>query len=315
MSLSSIKTVGVIGLGQMGLPMASNLARKGFRVLGHDINPLSPQACARIGVEFTKPSRLWSEAEVVLLSLPTEKILRSLALDPQGFASGPVRGRVVIDTTTATVALAKEIAAACSASDGAYLDAPVTGGVYGAEQGSLSVMCGGEAADFDRALPVLQAIGSNLVHVGPSGCGQAAKMVNQLLMAAIYVSVAESFAFAAKLGADVEKVYQAVEHGGARSNLLSGIKANLLAGVTQSIGNVDQHGKDVDYALDEANRIHHPLPLAAAVQQAYHQARALGCGHLWSGELWAAQEKILGIKLTDTIRGRKRLNPDQHVPA
>jgi len=294
--------VGVVGLGQMGRPMAANLLRKGFSPFGYDVHAPALESAVRAGLRAAdSPLEVLRQADVVILSLPTEAVLEQVMLGPQGLAGASVRGKILVDTTTTTVSLAQDLAKAVASHGGTFLDAPVTGGSAGAEAGTLTFMVGGEGADFERVRPVLNALGATLVHAGGSGQGQAAKMVNQMLMAAIYVSVAESFAFAVQLGADISKVYAAVENGGGQSRLLGSIKEYMLSGRTRENGNIDQHGKDIDYVMAEANRRHLTLPLTSQVHEFYNLSRTLGYGRVWSGDMWAVWEKILGIKFTNTI--------------
>ncbi len=306
---TSNPVIACIGLGKMGQPMATNLVRRDFVTFGFDPNN---DPSATIGGGFhcsASAADACTRADVVILSLPTERILEQVLLGPNGIPSSSLHGKVVIDTTTTTVSMAQRIAATLAAQHCAFLDSPVTGGVSGAENGTLSIMIGGETAAFERCRNVYSALGTNIVHVGPSGHGQAAKMVNQMLMAAIYSSVAEGFAFAAQLGVDVAKIYEAVENGGAQSKMLTAIKPNLLAGVTHQVGNVTQHGKDLDYVMDEANRRALYLPITSAVHGFYNLARSLGFGEIWSGEMWAVWEKLLNIDLTATIQSNAAPEP------
>lgn len=304
--LAEPPTVGVIGLGQMGRPMSANLVRRGFATSGYDVNETALAAAAATGVQNEASARaVLTRSHVVILSLPTEQALETLLVGEGGLCEEDLSGRILVDTTTTTVSLAESMARAVAARGGAFLDAPVTGGVSGAEKGNLTIMVGGDAAAFAEARPVLEAIGERLVHVGPSGHGQVAKMVNQMLMAAIYTSVAEAFAFAAQMGADVSRVYEAVEHGGAESRLLSAIKPSLLNGTVSNNGNLNQHGKDIDYVMAEAIRRQLYLPVAGAVHAFFQMSRSLGFGQVRCHEMWAVWEKLLDIRIKDTV------NPDE----
>jgi 3-hydroxyisobutyrate dehydrogenase-like beta-hydroxyacid dehydrogenase len=303
----NIRTVGMVGLGQMGLPMAENLQRRGFRTVGCDVVPAAAELARGRGITVLADARaVFCESNVTVLSLPTQEVLRNVVLGENGLLREAAQGKVIVDTTTATPTLAQELARAVAAAGGAFLDAPVTGGTLGAEKATLSIMLGGESDVIARVHPVLEALGTNIVHIGPSGHGQVAKMVNQMLMAAIYTSVAEGFAFAGQFGADVAKVFAAIENGGARSKLLSDIGPRLIAGTTRDNGNLAQHGKDVDYVMLEANQRKLFLPITAAVHEFYQLSRTLGFGVKSSHDMWTVWEKVLGIDLTETI---KRENP------
>jgi len=302
-----VGTVGVIGLGRMGRPMAANLVRRGFETFGFDVDPAATDAVRSVGVQNVPTAAgLVRRAQVVILSLPDERVLEALVTGPGGLMHEPMQGKVIVDTTTTTVTMAERLAGEVSSEGGFFLDAPVTGGVGGAEKGTLCMMIGGDAAAFAHALPVLQALATTVVHVGPSGHGQVAKMVNQMLMAALFTSVAESFAFAAHFGTDLAKVYEAVEHGGAESRLLSAIKRSLLNGTVSTNGNLNQHAKDLDYAMTEAIRRQIPLPVTGAVHGFYQLSRSLGFGNIRCHEMWAVWEKLLGPKVTidDKVRSQ-----------
>lgn len=294
---ASLRTV-VVGLGRMGFPMAANLQKAGFTVGGYDVRTEARAAAAAQGIAIAdSAAEAVHGADVAVLSLPTETVLRSLMTGPGGLATPALAGRIVVDTTTTTIEVAEEMASAVADCGGLYLDAPVTGGVAGAEAGTLTFMVGGDDEAFHRARPVLAALGTRLVKVGPTGHGQAAKMVNQLLMGAIYVSMGEAFSFARRMGVDLTKVYEAVEQGGAQSRLLSLNKEAILAGRLRENGNLAQHGKDIGYVVEEAHRRQIPLPLTAgAVHEFFKLARALGCGNYAAGDMWAVWERVLGAR-------------------
>jgi 2-hydroxy-3-oxopropionate reductase len=293
-----VGSVGVIGLGRMGRPMAANLVRRGFETLGFDVQPAATEAARAAGVQIAlTPAGVMQRVEVVILSLPDERVLDRLVTGPGGLVHESMQGTIIVDTTTTTVAMAERLAGAVSAAGGCYLDAPVTGGVGGAEKGTLCMMIGGDAAACARARPFLQALASTVVHVGPAGHGQVAKMVNQMLMAALFTSVAEAFAFAARFGTDLSKVYEAVEHGGAESRLLSAIKPSLLNGTVSTNGNLNQHGKDIDYVMTEAIRRQFPLPITSAAHGFFQLARSLGFGDIRCHEMWAVWKHLHQMKL------------------
>ncbi|HSV72451.1 MAG TPA: NAD(P)-dependent oxidoreductase [Chthonomonadales bacterium] len=296
------RAVAVIGLGAMGGPMAANLARKGFRAVGYDPRSEAMERAVAADVEVAPSAAdAFAMTDTALLSLPTQETMEEVVLGAGGLLPH-VAGRCIVDATTTTMEAAQRVARAVEAAGGAFLDAPVSGGSAGARDGTLCVMVGGDPEQFRAQRDVLEAIGATVVHVGPCGHGQVAKMVNQMLMAAIYVSVAEGFAFAAKLGADVRSVYAAIEKGGCRSMLLDAIKPNLLSGALSTGGNLAMHGKDIDYVMAEVTRRKLHMPLIAEVHAFYSLARSLGFGDVWSGEMWAVWERLLGIDLTATIR-------------
>ncbi|MFN3728114.1 MAG: NAD(P)-dependent oxidoreductase [Fimbriimonadaceae bacterium] len=277
--------VGVLGLGAMGSRMAARLAAAGHDVCGYDPHPNSAASEIELMTDEIETVR---RAETVLLSLPNQNV----QADVVEKILGAVAGRTIVDTTTTTPTRAMDTARRLSEHGAEFLDAPVTGGTGGAENGTLTVMVGGEQAVLESQMPALSAMGSRIVHIGPHGHGQIAKMVNQLLMAAIYASVGESFALASRWGADISRVYEAVEYGGGQSFLLSAMKADMLAGRIQTEGNLAQHGKDVEYALTEAQRSRAYVPISSAVQQLFRLACVLGLDRAAAGNLWAVWHKL-----------------------
>jgi 2-hydroxy-3-oxopropionate reductase len=297
-----VKHTGIIGLGNMGLPMARNLLKTGYSVHVYDINSdrmdiLSAEGAAALD----SPQQVAQKSEVIVLSLPNIPILEAVIAGPGGLLELDLHGKTIIDTTTATMEVAKELAAKVARQGGIFLDSPVTGGAVGAANGTLNIMVGGDQSAFDQHIDVFEALGSNVVYIGESGHGQVSKLVNQLMMGAIYCSVSESFAFASHLGVDVARVYQAVEFGGAKSGLLSGMKHRILSGQYGGKNYLAQHGKDIDYAMDEANRHHSFMPIASAVHEVWNLARNKGYGSLDSHSIFAVWEDILGKKLNETI--------------
>lgn len=302
-----MKTVGCIGLGNMGKPMARNLLAKGFRVVVFDVE--KPRVEELAGEGAVRAATLFeaaAQSEVLLLSLPNIQVLRTVLTGPDGVLMGEVAGKTIIDTTTATLQITKELADLAKAKDVSFLDAPVTGGVGGAEKGTLTMMVGGDQSAFEQHIDVFNALGSNIVYVGESGHGQISKMVNQLLMGSIYCSVAEAFGFASQLGVDVSKVFQAVENGGARSAVLSSMKQPILSGEYGGGFYLAQHGKDIDYVMDEANRWHSYMPITSAVHEVWNLARTMGFDELNSQSMFAVWERLLNKKLNSTVRGAEK---------
>jgi 2-hydroxy-3-oxopropionate reductase len=195
-----------------------------------------------------------------------------------------------------------ELAARVAEEGGWFLDSPVTGGSEGSRKATLSIMVGGDQDAFNRQKDVYEAMGSNIVYFGESGHGQISKMVNQMLMAAIYCSVAEAFAFASQAGVDIAKIYDAIEFGGAESKLFSGMKKTILSGEVVINNNLAIHAKDIDYAMEAANKLHAYLPITASTHEIFNIARIKGLSNIWSGSLFTIWEDLLQKKLNSTIR-------------
>lgn len=283
----------------MGQGLAGNVARK-FAALGYDTADDACDRAAAQGVSIcASPNEVLEMSDVVILSLPTEKVVNAVISESIG--SGSLAGTVIFDTSTTTPEMAESLSRQCVSLDSNYLDAPVTGGIVGAESGELSIMVGGDKEAFESNLDVLQAIGNTITRIGPSGHGQVAKMVNQMLMAAIYTSVNEAFGFAVQHGADIEKIFRAVEGGGGRSMLLNNMKKSMLEGTLHSDFSLRQHGKDITYAMKAASRKGIELPITSGVDAFFRRSCEAGFEKIWAGEMWAVWEKLFGVNFRDTI--------------
>lgn len=297
------KKAGIIGLGKMGAAMAGTLLRRGFDVYAFDTCELAMRKASARGVKLLgSNNEVFVQCHVTILSLPTELVVHEVVLGPGGLAECDTKGKIIIDTSTTTASMAEKVAARMAELGCGFLDAPVSGGTTGAEDGTLTIMIGGDAGIFRSQLDVFEAIGARVVYIGPSGHGQVCKMVNQLLMGAIYTSANEAFALAAQCGADISRIYEAVEVGGGKSGLLSGMKEHMLTGVVSENKGLAQHGKDIDYVIEEAACRGISLPVTSSVHEFFNIARSMGFGGIGPGEMWAVWEKILGLKFTRTIR-------------
>ena len=279
------------------------LFRSGFSVTVFDINELPVKELVGMGALGAKsPHEVASNSEVVVVSLPNVHVLADVIQGPNGILSADFGGKTIIDTTSATLAGTRELAEKVAASGGWMLDSPVTGGSDGSKKATLSIMVGGDFDAFTKQQDVYDAIGNNIVYIGESGHGQISKMVNQMLMAAIYCSVTEAFAFASQAGVDIAKIYDAIEFGGAQSKLLSGMKKTLLSGEVVINDNLAIHGKDIDCAMEAANKIHAYIPITASTHEIFNIARIKGLGNIWSGSMYTIWEDMLQKKLNSTIK-------------
>src|SRR5215213_5779842 len=200
--------IGFIGLGNMGLPMAQNLLKAGYQVEGCDINNESVQklvSAGGAGVETPKIAA--SRADVVITMLPSGKEVREVYLDPVGIIASANPGTLLIDSSTIDVDTARLVANTAAASSLPMIDAPVSGGVAGAQAGTLTFMVGGEEDAFKRAHPILEQMGKSIVHAGSPGNGQAAKICNNMILGVSMIAVSEAFVLAEKLGLDAQKLF------------------------------------------------------------------------------------------------------------
>ncbi|GAB4134315.1 MAG: 3-hydroxyisobutyrate dehydrogenase [Rhodothalassiaceae bacterium] len=199
--------IGVIGLGNMGLPMARNLVKAGYAVAGFDLSPTQRAAFAESGGEaVSSPGEI--SAEIFVTMLPAGRHVREVYLGPDGLLAQARTGTLFIDSSTIDVRTAREVADAAKAAGHLMVDAPVSGGVAGAEAGTLTFMVGGDVQAFDAARPVLSAMGAKIVHAGGPGNGQAAKICNNMLLAITMIGTSEAFALARRLGLSDEKFFE-----------------------------------------------------------------------------------------------------------
>jgi len=213
--------VGVIGLGKMGKPMTRNLLKAGFDVTVHNRSTDAVIELVEAGaVDGHDPKSVAEQSDVVLTSLPDPAAVRSVYLEDNGLIAHARTGHIFIDTSTVDPGLSRELHKSLADKGAAFLDAPVSGGVAGAEAGTLTIMVGGDADAFERASTILEAIGQLLHHVGPSGSGTVIKLANQLLVGINMAAVAEAMVFGVKAGADPEKMLEVLSTSFGGSKML-----------------------------------------------------------------------------------------------
>lgn len=259
--------VAVIGLGTMGAPMAANLRKGGCEVVVHNRTRGREEALVLQGAtRAASPREAAAGADVVLSCVSDTPDAEAVLLDPKdGVIAGAAAGTLVIDCSTISPAGARRIAAALAARRIGFVDAPVSGGSEGAQKATLAIMCGGTEDDFARAKPVLEKIGKSIVHVGPVGCGQIAKAVNQVVIAGTYQAVAEGLCLAKKAGADPARVVAAIENGAAASWVMANRSKNMRDDRYPLGFRVRLHRKDLAIALDTARQVGLPMPSASYV--------------------------------------------------
>ena len=275
--------VAFIGLGVMGYPMAGHLARRG----GHDLtvyNRTGPKAekwVAEYGGKSAPTPRAAAEgADFVFSCVGNDDDLRSVTIGPGGAFEGMKKGAVFIDNTTASAIVARELDAAARSGGFNSLDAPVSGGQAGAENGQLTVMVGGEPDTFERAKPIINCYAKMVGLMGPAGSGQLTKMVNQLCIAGLVEGLAEGIHFARKAGLDVEQVIGVISKGAAQSWQMENRYKTMTAGKFDFGFAVDWMRKDLAITLQEARKNGAKLPVAALVDQFYSEVQAMG-GRRW----------------------------------
>jgi 3-hydroxyisobutyrate dehydrogenase len=271
-----------LGLGVMGYPMARHLKAK-----GHDVtvyNRTQAKAHKWVGEHgghaAPTPQAAAEGQDIVFCCVGNDDDLRQVTLGEHGAFAAMSKGSIFVDHTTASADAARELSAAATASGFAFLDAPVSGGQAGAENGQLTVMVGGEQTAFDRAEPVIQSYARACRLLGPSGAGQLAKMMNQICIAGIVQGLAEAIHFGKSAGMDVEAVIEVISKGAAQSWQMDNRHKTMLAGKYDFGFAVDWMRKDLGIVLDEARNNHARLPLTALVDQFYGEVQAMG-GRRW----------------------------------
>lgn len=270
-------TIAFIGLGVMGYPMAGHLARAGHRVRVWNRTAEKARAWAQdhSGAAFETIAEAVADCEAVAMCVGDDADVRAVAVP----AIAALRqGAVLIDHTTASASLARELDAACVARGAGFVDAPVSGGQAGAENAQLSIMCGGADEAFAKAEPVMAVYAKAVTHLGPAGAGQLTKMVNQLCIAGVLQGLAEGVHFAHKAGLDMGLVLEAISKGAAQSWQMDNRAMTMSRGAFEFGFAVDWMRKDLRIALEEARSNGARLPLAALADQFYAEVQAMGGG-------------------------------------
>ncbi|WP_274628602.1 NAD(P)-dependent oxidoreductase [Arvimicrobium flavum] len=286
--------VAFIGLGVMGYPMAGHLKRKG----GHEVtvyNRTRAKAekwAAEFGGDVADtPQQAAAGKDFVFACVGNDHDLREVTIGPQGAFKEMAKGAIFIDNTTASAEVARELGDEARARGFGFLDAPVSGGQAGAENGVLTVMVGGDAADFAKAQPVIDAFARMVGHMGPNGAGQLTKMINQICIAGLVQGLAEGIHFGRKAGLDIEKVIEVISKGAAGSWQMENRHKTMNAGKYDFGFAVDWMRKDLGICLEEADRNGARLPVTALVDQFYKDVQAMG-GKRWdTSSLLARLEK------------------------
>ena len=275
------RAVAFLGLGVMGHAMAGHLAFAGHRVTVYNRTARKAEAfCAEFAGSrhALTPALAAAGADLVFSCVGNDDDLRSVTLGDNGAFAGMQAGAVFVDHTTASADVARELAAKAQARDLHFIDAPVSGGEAGAKNGVLTVMCGGDAAVFERMKPVAMAFSRAVTLMGPSGAGQLAKMVNQICVAGVVQGLAEAIAFGQQAGLDMTQVLEVIGKGAAQSWQMDNRGKTMAEGRFDFGFAVDWMRKDLGLVLDEAQRNGARLPVTALIDQFYADVQAMGGG-------------------------------------
>jgi 3-hydroxyisobutyrate dehydrogenase len=277
------RRIAFVGLGVMGYPMAGHLVRAGHEVtVWNRTRARAERWCAQHegGRAAPTPAASVADAEFAFICVGNDDHVRDVVLGSDGLLGGLRAGTVLVDHTTASAKLARELHQRALAQGVGFLDAPVSGGQDGAERGTLSVMVGGRAEDFARVQPIIAAYARRASLLGPSGSGQLTKMVNQVCIAGVLQGLAEGLHFCEMAGLDAKAVVEVISQGAAQSWQMDNRHARMIAGEFDYGFAVDWMRKDLAIALEEARDNGARLPLAALVDQFYAEVQAMG-GRRW----------------------------------
>ena len=271
--------VAFIGLGTMGLPMALNLIAAGHQLIVHNRSRDRELPLAEAGAQRAdSPAAAAAAADIIITCVSDTPDVEAVILGTNGISQGAQPGSLVIDMSTISPTATRAIAAQLAESQIAMLDAPVSGGSEGAKNATLSIMVGGDEAQLTRAMPVLQAMGKTITHIGPVGAGQTTKAINQIVVAGTYWAVAEGLTLGLKAELDMDKVVQAVGSGAAGSWAFTNRSDNMINNQYPLGFRMRLHRKDLLIALETARELGLPLPMAAYVEQIESGLIALGFG-------------------------------------
>ncbi len=295
-----MSTIGFIGLGIMGAPMAGHLIDGGHKVITHIHNTPVPEALKAKGVEEKASLKAVAEAaDVIIMIVPDTPQVEAVLFADDGIAAGLSAGKLVIDMSSISPIDTKAFAEKVAAKGCDYVDAPVSGGQVGAEAASLTIMVGATDEGFARAKPLFELMGKNITHVGPIGAGQTTKVANQIIVALNIEAVAEALLFASKAGADPAKVRQALMGGFASSKILE-LHAERMINRTFDPGfRIKLHQKDLNLALQNAREMGLSLPNTATAQELFNSCAAHGGSDDDHSALVKALERMADHKVAE----------------
>jgi 3-hydroxyisobutyrate dehydrogenase len=293
--------VGFIGLGIMGQGMAANLLRAGFPLTVWNRTATKMEPLVAAGAQpAASPADLASRSTLVVMCVSDTPDVEAVLLGPEGVLAGAQPGSLVVDCSTISPEATRRLAQTLAARGIGMLDAPVSGGSEGAARGTLSIMVGGNEADFRRALPVLQAMGKQITHVGDHGAGQTVKLMNQILVVGHALAMSEAFLFGRAHGVDLEKALTALTAGAAGSWMLSHRGPQILRRDWRPGFTIDLQQKDLRLVLAAADATGVPVPATALIFQLYRTLQARGLGGEGNHALIKALEHLAGFEVACT---------------
>lgn len=291
--------VGFIGLGAMGLPMARNILQAGFPLTVWARRPESAIPIRDEGAHWAdSPASLARQADIIILMVTNSPDVEQLVAGPNGILEATDKGLVVVDMSTISPTVSRSMAERASQRGASFLDAPVSGGTQGAKAATLSIMVGGDAGAFARARPVLEAMGSKIFHVGPSGAGEVIKLANNILVGAIAASTAEALVLGVKAGADLAVMAEVIGVStGANWQLSNQFPLRAFTGEFQPGFMTDLLAKDLELALALGAEQRSPLLMTAIARQLYTEAQGAGYGRDDYTSVLRVLEQAAGVRV------------------
>ena len=300
--------VGFIGLGIMGKPMAKNLIKAGFTLVVHNRSRTAVDELVKLGATAAgSPREVASSVDTIITMLPNSPDVESVALGAKGIKEGAATGQLFLDMSTINPIVSQKIARELEPLGVAMVDAPVSGGEKGAIEGTLSIMVGGRSHDFERALPIFNALGKTITHMGPLGAGGFTKLANQIIVAINLTAIGEALVFGAKAGVDPQKMIRALAGGLAGSKCLDQKSEKILTGDFAPGFKIDLHFKDLNLIHEAARSVGVPIPTAALVEQLFAALRIRGRGGLDHSGVITLFEDLAGVQVR---RGDQAGGPD-----
>ena len=290
--------IGIIGLGLMGKSIARNILKAGFPLTVHNRSQAAVDELVAEGAQrAASPAEVAAQVDVVFTNLPDTPDVELVVLGENGIISGAHPGLIWIDNSTIKPAAARALSQRLAEKGVLSLDAPVSGGDVGARNGTLVVMVGGPAEALEQALPVLQAMGKTITHIGATGAGQVAKAANQIMVAAQMVAMGELLVFSQKAGVDPQKVVEAIKGGAAQCWTLDVKPPRLFAGNRTPGFKAAMQAKDLNIIMETAREYGIPLPSAAVDAQLYNAMLENGMGGLDNSAVLGIIEALAGVEL------------------
>ncbi|HEU0180005.1 MAG TPA: NAD(P)-dependent oxidoreductase [Blastocatellia bacterium] len=296
-----IMNIGLIGLGIMGAPMARNLLKAGFNLT---VATRTPGKAEKFAAENTSlgevkaantPAEVAAASEIIITMVTDSPDVVAVARGARGIFAAAKPGAIIIDMSTISPQVTRELAEEAGSVGLLWLDAPVSGGEKGAIEGTLTIMVGGEAGALERARPALEAMGKRITHFGPAGNGQSAKLCNQIMTAVNLLAVCEALTFGAKAGLDLTTLHQALTGGAANSWALEVLGKKMIERDFKPAFMVKLQQKDLRLVMDAANAGHTPLPAASLASQLFAAVEAEGRGDDGTQSLLRVFEKMAGL--------------------